>query len=42
MLRETEDVFLDGKTVKDVEAALHVPIRTFGDGTELIMRLFEE
>ena len=42
MLRETEDVFLDGKTVKDVEAALHVPIRTFGDGTELIMRVFEE
>ena len=42
MLRETEDVFLDGKTVKDVEQALHVPIRTFSDGTELISSLFEE
>ena len=42
MLRETEDVFLDGKTLKDVEQALNVPIRTFRDGTELISHLFEE
>lgn len=42
MLRETEDVFLDGMTLSDVEAAFGVPIRTFADGTELISRLFEE
>ena len=42
MLRETEDVFLDGKTLSDVESALGVGIRTFSDGTELISYLFEE
>ncbi|MBQ6236069.1 MAG: DUF512 domain-containing protein [Clostridia bacterium] len=42
MLRETENVFLDGMTLSDVETALGVPIRTFADGTELISCLFEE
>lgn len=42
MLRETEDVFLDGMTLAEVEAALGVSIRTFCDGTELISQLFEE
>ena len=42
MLRETEDVFLDGMTKKDVEQALNVPIRSFADGTEFISCLFEE
>ena len=42
MLRETEDVFLDGMTLAEVEAALDVSIRTFADGTELISCLFEE
>lgn len=42
MLRETEDVFLDGMTLTDVQNALHVSIRTFSDGTELISELFEE
>ncbi len=42
MLRETEDVFLDGMTLPKVESALGVSIRTFADGTELISCLFEE
>lgn len=42
MLRETEDVFLDGMTLPEVESALGVSIRTFADGTELISCLFEE
>lgn len=42
MLRETEEVFLDGMTLADVESALGVSIRTFADGTELISCLFEE
>ena len=42
MLRETEDVFLDGMTLSEVEETLGVSIRTFSDGTELISRLFEE
>lgn len=42
MLRETEDVFLDGMKLSDVETALGVGIRTFTDGTELISYLFEE
>lgn len=42
MLRETEDVFLDGMTLAAVEEALGVRIRTFSDGTELISCLFEE
>ena len=42
MLRETEDVFLDGMTLAEVESALGVGIRTFTDGTELISYLFEE
>lgn len=42
MLRETENVFLDGMTLSDVEERLGVTIRTFFDGTELISLLFEE
>jgi putative radical SAM enzyme (TIGR03279 family) len=42
MLRETEDVFLDGMTIDEVEEALGVSIRTFCDGTDLISLLFEE
>ena len=42
MLRETEDVFLDGLTLSDVSAALNVRIRPFADGTEFISCLFEE
>ena len=42
MLRETDDVFLDGMTLSEVETALGVRIRTFADGTELISCLFEE
>ena len=42
MLRETEDVFLDGMTLKQTEDNLGVRIRTFSDGTELISCLFEE
>jgi putative radical SAM enzyme (TIGR03279 family) len=42
MLRETEDVFLDGMTLHAVETALGVRIKTFTDGTELISCLFEE
>lgn len=42
MLRETDDVFLDGMTLSAVEAKLGVRIRTFSDGTELISCLFEE
>ena len=42
MLRETEDVFLDGLTLSDVERSLGVRIRTFSDGAEFISCLFEE
>ena len=42
MLRETEDVFLDGMTLSEVESGLGISIRTFADGTELISCLFEE
>ena len=42
MLRETEDVFLDGLTLSDVERALDRRIRTFSDGAEFISCLFEE
>jgi len=42
MLRETENVFLDGMTLTDVETTLGVSIHTFADGTELISCLFEE
>ncbi len=42
MLRETEDVFLDGMTKEEAERALGVGIRTFSDGAELISCLFEE
>ncbi len=42
MLRETEDVFLDGMTLEDVEQKLGTRIRTFSSGTELISCLFEE
>ena len=42
MLREQEDVFLDGMTLRDVETALGVSIRPFSDGTELISYLFKE
>ncbi len=42
MLRENDDVFLDGMTVSEVESVLKTRIRTFSDGTELISYLFEE
>ena len=42
MLRETEDVFLDGMTLQEVERELQVRIRPFSDGTEFISCLFEE
>ena len=42
MLRETENVFLDGMTLSEAEEKLGIRIRTFSDGTELITRLFEE
>lgn len=42
MLRETEDVFLDGMTLSEAEAKLGIRIQTFSDGTQLISRLFEE
>ena len=42
MLRAREDVFLDGMTVSEVEAALHVRIVTVSDGANMIDRLFEE
>ena len=40
MLRENDRVFLDDRTVEDVEMALSVRITSFRDGTELIERLF--
>lgn len=42
MLRESEDVFLDGMTLAEAERALHLRIRSFADGTEFISCLFEE
>ena len=42
MLRETEDVFLDGMKLSEVSEALGISIRSFSDGTELISELFEE
>ena len=42
MLREREDIFLDGMTVADVEEALSVKIRSFYDADDLITYLFEE
>ena len=42
MLRETENVFLDGMTLSEAEHALEVRIRSFQDGEELISELFEE
>ena len=42
MLRETENVFLDGMTLSDAEQKLGTRIRAFSDGTELISYLFEE
>lgn len=41
MLREREDVFLDGMTVRDLEKALTVSVRTFTDGWDLVRLLFE-
>lgn len=40
MLREIEDVFLDGMTVAQVEQALHTRLIPFRDGYELIEILF--
>ena len=40
MLREIEDVFLDGMTVQEVEQALHTRLVPFRDGFELIDILF--
>jgi len=42
MLRETEDVFLDGMTLTEAENSLRVRIKPFSDGTELISYLFKE
>ena len=41
MLREQEDVFLDGMTVRELETKLSVSVRPFGDGADLIAKLFE-
>lgn len=40
MLREIQDVFLDGMTVQEVEQALHTRLVPFRDGFELIDILF--
>ncbi len=42
MLREQEAVFLDDKTITEIEQALGVRIRVYGDGAQLISILFEE
>lgn len=42
MLREVEDVFLDGKTLSEVEQILHTRLVPFRDGFELIDILFGE
>lgn len=42
MLREKEDVFLDGLTLDDVRAALGVQVLPFSGGEELIDILFDE
>ena len=42
MLREVEDVFLDGKTLSEVEQILHTRLVSFRDGFELIDILFGE
>lgn len=42
MLREQEDIFLDGMTVQEAEQALGVRIRSFYDAEELLTYLFEE
>ena len=42
MLREKENVFLDGMALSDVETKLGTHIRSFSDGAELISCLFEE
>lgn len=41
MLREREDVFLDGMTVSKLEQTLGVAVSAFSDGTDLITKLFE-
>ena len=41
MLKEQEDVFLDGMTVRELEEILKVSVRAFRDGTDLIRILFE-
>ncbi len=42
MLKEREDVFLDGITVKELEEKLHVRIVPVRDGADLVAKLFEE
>lgn len=42
MLREKEDVFLDGLTLKDVSDALRVEVIPFAGGEELIDIMFDE
>ena len=42
MLKEREDVFLDGITVTELEEKLHVNIVPVKDGADLVAKLFEE
>ncbi len=41
MLREKEAVFLDGLTVPELEEKLGVTVVAFGDGSDLVAKLFE-
>lgn len=40
MLREGEDVFLDGMTLSELERALHVRALPVGTGEELVETLY--
>ena len=42
MLREREDVFLDGMTVRELEEKLSTRVCSFKDGNELVALLFSE
>lgn len=42
MLREKEDVFLDGVTLRELESCLNLRVRPFCDAGDLISILFEE
>lgn len=41
MLKEREDVFLDGMTVKELEETLHVKVVAVKDGADLVEKVFE-